>query len=161
MKLYIVNWQGPYNDETLRDNPDSLGLYLITGFQKHERNKSIQYCGITKSLVRNRIINGHHKKDKITREREYWIGKVISTTKVNRRDLEIIESLIVYFWKPELNDRKKYRCPSPTVVLSRWHNRKGELRLKVRYEGQRLQDVIYWDGEHWHLSNSLKRFDDD
>jgi hypothetical protein len=160
MKLYIVNWFGPYTDENIKSCDISLGLYLITGKQKHERSKSIQYCGIAKLAVHKRISNGHHKKELITRERQYWIGQVVSTNKLTRADLEIIEDLIIYFWQPKLNEKKKFKFPSPTVVLNRWFNTDKVLRHKIKYEGQKLNDVIYWDGKHWHLSNSLKAFEE-
>lgn len=156
MKLYIVNWYGPYNDENLKSNEVSLGLYLMTGKQKHDRLLDIKYCGITKRLVHKRILYSHHKKELITRDRQYWIGKVTSMSKITRKDLELIEDLIIYFWQPKLNDKKKHKLPSPTVILNRWFNIKGELRHKTKYEGQKLNDVIYWDNQYWHLSKSLK-----
>ena len=37
MRTYIVNWQGPYNDEDLNNIDDNLGLYLIISYQKYKK----------------------------------------------------------------------------------------------------------------------------
>lgn len=158
MKNYIVNWQGPYDDTELSNIDDNLGLYLITGFQKFKKTNLIQYCGITEQLFSKRLGNSHHKKDLITRDRKYWIGKIVSESQVQRVDLEFVESLIVYFWQPDLNEKKKQKPPSPTVVINRWYDINGILRKRIIHEAQKLHDVIFWDGEYWHLSDSLKVF---
>jgi hypothetical protein len=161
MRTYIVNWQGPYNDEDLNNIDDNLGLYLITGYQKHKKTELIQYCGITEQNFATRLNSNHHKKELITRNRKFWIGKIKSDKKIIRDDLEIVEKLIVYFWQPVLNEKKKYSLPSPTVVINRWYDTNGNLRKRITHEAQKLHDVIFWDGMYWHLSDRLRLFTED
>ena len=73
MKTYIVKWQGPFDDFEIEKLGAAFGLYLITGYQKGKRSKDIQYCGITEKDLSKRLAR-HHKKELVTREREYWFG---------------------------------------------------------------------------------------
>jgi len=161
MKTYIINWQGPYEDEDLNTIDDNSGLYLITGYQKHKKTELIQYCGITEQNFATRLNNNHHKKELITRDRKFWIGKIKSDKKITRDDLEIVEKLIIYFWQPILNEKKKYSLPSPTVVINRWYYTNGVIRKRIKHEAQKLHDVIFWDGTDWHLSDRLRLFSED
>lgn len=156
MNSFVIEWSGPYDDDEISDINESNGLYLITGFQKFKRNHVIQYCGITERNFRKRFNDLDHKKELVTRERKYWLGNIRSNTTIVRKDLELVESLIVFFWQPELNVHKKRTPPSPTVIINRWYNKEKNLRRKIMYEAQRLHDVIFWDGESLHLSDSLK-----
>ena len=82
-------------------------MYLAAGKQKYERgNNSIQYCGITEGNFSSRFRN-HHKLPLITREREFWLGTVVVPANASRYYLEIAEALIIYFWQPSLNEKKK------------------------------------------------------
>jgi hypothetical protein len=152
MKTYIVKWQGPFDDFEIEKLNAAFGLYLITGYQKAKRTKDIQYCGITEKDLSKRLAK-HHKKDLVTREREYWFGQIVSTSELQRVDLELVESLIVYFWQPQLNEKKKKNPPEPTVVISRWYDKNKKLRRRNTHEGQNLDDVIFWDGEEWHIGD--------
>ncbi len=156
MNSYVIEWSGPYDDDEISDVDESKGLYLITGFQKFKRTHAIQYCGITERNFKKRFNDVEHKKEFVTRERKYWLGKILSNTTVLRNDLELVEGLIIYFWQPELNVLKKSTPPNPTVIINRWYDKDGNLRRRIMYEAQRLHDVIFWDGESWHLSDSLK-----
>lgn len=152
MKTYIVKWYGPFTDEEVEQHSFANGLYLITGLQKGKRIKDIQYCGITEGVLAKRLTR-HHKKDLITREREYWLGKVETDMLLLRQDLELIESLIIYFWQPQLNEQKRKNAPAQTVVINRWYDKVGNLRRRSQHQAQQLNDVIFWDGEDWHIGN--------
>ena len=89
----------------------------------------------------------------MTREREYWFGQIISDKELLRNDLEIVESLIVFFWQPHLNDLKKKFPPEPIIVINRWYDKNEKLRMKKIHEGQKLDDVIFWDGKVWHTGH--------
>lgn len=152
MKTYIVKWYGPFADEEVEQINFSNGLYLITGFQKGKRIKDIQYCGITEVVLAKRLAR-HHKKELVTREREYWLGQVVTDMLPMRQDLELIESLIIYFWQPQLNEQKRKNAPAQTVVINRWYDKAGNLRRRSQHQAQQLDDVIFWDGEDWHIGN--------
>ena len=156
MNTYIIKWRGPFNDNELLNNDESHGLYLITGFQKYKRTENIQYCGITERKFFQRLNDVEHKKGLVPRERQFWLGKIISNSEVMRSDLEKVESLIIYFLQIELNVLKKVNAPKPTAIINRWYDKEGNLRKNIRHEAQKLEDVIMWDGELWHFSNRLK-----
>lgn len=152
MKTYIVKWFGPFTDAEVEQVNFANGLYLITGYQKGKRTQDIQYCGITETNLAKRLAR-HHKKDLVTREREYWLGKIVTDIQPARQDLELIENLIIYFWQPQLNEQKRKNPPDQTVVISRWHDKAGNLRRRTQHQAQQLEDVIFWDGDNWHTGN--------
>jgi hypothetical protein len=153
MKTYVVNWQGPFNDDEIENLKTKFGLYLITGYEKRKRTKKIHYCGITSLGLSGRIAR-HHKKDMVTREREYWIGQIVAPDNLVRDDLEFVESLIVYFWDPTFNEKKTKNPPhNPTAVINRWYDKDNQLILSKIHEVHALGDVIFWDGQMWHLGN--------
>jgi hypothetical protein len=154
MKTIILKWYGPYTDETLeRDNEFGNGIYLITGKLRYEREACIQYCGITENAFHNRLNNRHHRRNEITRDREYWLSEIIYPISINRNLLDISEKIIVYFWQPPLNERKKISIPEPTTIINHWFNAKGEPRINQRGIYRDLYDVISWDGEYWRTGN--------
>lgn len=149
----IVNWRGPYSYAEIEENSDwGNGLYLATGKLKYEREASIQYCGITEGSFITRI-KSHHKVHEISREQEFWVGTVNYPTDVSRHFLEIAESIIIYFWQPELNDRKKVYAPKPITLVSKWFKKDGTPRLRQHTMCKDLDDVISWDGELWRSGN--------
>jgi hypothetical protein len=158
MKSYVVHWEGPYD---LEDFPSAhFGLYLATGKLPRQRQAKIQYCGISERDIRRRISRQDHKVHKINRDLELWKGIIKSDQEsLSRNDLELIESLLVYFWQMELNEKKKVNPPSSCVVVNRWFFPDGRLRKKNMHITQDIDDVIYWDGQTWHLSQNLRVFD--
>lgn len=158
MKTFVVNWTGPYSKDDLDDNKS--GLYLITGYEKHKKTKLSCYCGITNNLGQ-RLGNYHHKADRITQVREYWLGKFVNCRNTTK-NLKIVEKLIVYFWQDNLNlnDLLKKRIPEPTTVISRWFNQDEDIRHNISHEAQKLDDVILWDGKYWYTGN-LRIFEEE
>lgn len=154
MRTYLVQWSGPFEQEDIPDK--SFGLYLITGKEKGAHNPTIGYCGITTQNFRVRLGSQHHKARKITRERKYWIGEVFSNSKLNRSDLELVEGLIIYAQQLKLNERKKKRPTNPCLVISRWFNTNGAVRKRDHHIAQEIEDVIYWDGEFWHIADKMR-----
>lgn len=153
MKTYVVNWHGPFTDEEVENFNDAFGLYLITGKLKSQKIGDIQYCGITERNLCDRL-KRHHKKSLVSRDRQYWLGQIESSSRrLQRKDLELVESLVIYFWQVELNERKRKRAPERVVIVNRWFNKDGILRMRKTHIGQHLNDVIFWDGEEWHLGN--------
>ncbi|MDK9716247.1 MAG: hypothetical protein OEL86_19400 [Sulfuritalea sp.] len=154
MKTVILNWYGPYNDSSLSNEKEfGYGLYLITGKKKSQRESVIQYCGITERSFRSRFLDANHKKNEVTREREYWLAEVDYPKRISRSTLEITEKLIIYFWQPTLNERKVLSIPDPTTVINRWYKPDGEPRIRQKSIYKDLSDVISWDGAHWRTGN--------
>lgn len=147
-----VNWQGPYSLEEVCESDMRNGLYLLTGKRRYERNDQIQYCGITEGLYRNRF-RQHHKAFEITREQKIWLGSVAYPIEHTRTHLEIAEAIIVYFWQPNLNERKKFRPPRPTALISHWFKQDGSPRFNQMSIYSDLHDVLCWDGELWRSGN--------
>ncbi len=149
----IIKWTGPFTYDDIKYQPDwGNGLYLATGKLKHEREASIQYCGITEGSFIYRLKN-HHKIHEITREQEFWIGTVEYPSEASRHFLEIAESIIIYFWQPTLNERKRFHPPKPTTIISKWFKKDGSPRLRQHPLCKDLDDVLSWDGEIWRSGN--------
>ncbi len=149
----IVNWCGPYNyDDIIEDPSLENGLYLATGKLKYEREAVIQYCGITEGSYSTRFKN-HHKINEITRDQEFWLGHVTYPEEASRHFLEMAESIIVYFWQPTLNERKKVTLSKPITLISRWFKKSGEPRYRQHSLCKDLDDVLSWDGSLWRSGN--------
>ena len=148
-----IHWRGPYSYQEVEMLNDGNGLYLFAGKKKYQREESfIQYCGITEGLYRNRFKN-HHKLFEINRELEIWLGDINYPTEHSRMHLETAESIIVYFWQPTLNDRKRFNPPYPTTIISHWFKKDGQPRFNQKRIYKYLSDVICWDGQYWRTGN--------
>lgn len=156
MKSFVIEWMGPYNDGDVISDELEMGLYMITGILKYKQEEKIHYVGISKNIVSKRIINGHHKKRFVNRERAYWIGEVKSHKAVTRADLEDIEHIIIQYLKYGLiNEKKTKSLPSNLIILNNWLSKNGTTRKIKSHVGQMIPDVIYWDGEFWQTSYKL------
>ncbi|WP_421549611.1 hypothetical protein [Pseudomonas sp. QD4] len=149
----IVEWRGPLTLEEIESNPEwSNGLYMATGRLKYERSASIQYCGITEGSFFSRL-RYHHKVDQIFREQRFWLGSVKYPSEVSRHYLELVESMIIYFWKPALNERKKLSSPKSITLINRWFKKDNTPRYRQHTLCKDIEDVISWDGNLWRLGN--------
>jgi len=149
----IVEWRGPYSFFEIEQNPSwENGLYLGTGKLKYERESTIQYCGITEGSFIGRF-RSHHKVHEINREQEFWLGTIKYPDDASRYFLEMAESIIIYFWQPTLNERKKLSMPKPITLISKWLKKDGAPRLRQHTMCKCLNDVISWDGSLWRSGN--------
>ena len=146
------NWLGPYTFEEAEENSFSNGLYLCSGILKNKRIEEIQYCGITKNTLKERF-KLHKKLPLVKRGLKIWFGKVIYPNNHNRDHLEIAEKIIIYFWQPTLNEKKKFSLPKPTTLISHWFKKDGTPRINQLSIYKDLHDVLSWDGEHWRSGN--------
>jgi hypothetical protein len=152
-KTIILNWQGPYKFEELSKFTHlENGLYLATGKLKHKQITEIQYCGITEGSLAKRIAN-HHKVDQINRKQRFWLAQVQYPKRATRNILELAETIIIYFWQPELNERKKVGDPMPVTVINQWLKKDGTPRYIQHTLCKDLDDVLSWDGELWRTGN--------
>lgn len=152
-RTIILHWKGPYSPEELSDMPDAkCGAYLATGKIKYKQADEIQYCGITEGRFWTRIRN-HHKVHEINRNQMFWIAKVAYPQKITRSLLELAESIIIYFWQPTLNERKKINQPKPVTLVNHWFKKDGQPRFRQNSLCKNLDDVLSWDGELWRTGN--------
>jgi hypothetical protein len=155
-----INWYGPFEDVSDIDVDKGGGLYMITGKRKYQRSDpEIQYIGITTTTYKTRFAN-HHKFNLVNRECCIWLGKIDYPKEYSTEHLKMAESIMVYFWQPELNEKLKANPPSqPTNVISHWFRKNGKVRRKKKSIYKKLPDVICWDGSHWRSGN-LKVYKD-
>lgn len=154
-----VEWAGPYSLDEADETDFGNGLYLFSGKQKHERNVQIQYCGITENSFKSRFSN-HHKLPYINRDLGIWLGGISYPNNFSRAHMEIAEKIIVYFWQPSLNEKKKYSPPTPTTLISHWFKKDGAPRVNQLAIYKDLHDVLSWDGLHWRTGNLAVYTDD-
>lgn len=157
-QIIQISWKGPFTLDEIECSDFNNGLYLLAGKRLYEREKTIQYCGITEGFYKNRF-KKHHKLIEITRELEIWIGSISFPTNSTRTHLEIAEKIIIYFWQPELNERKRFSLPRPTTVISNWYKKNGDPRFNQKNIYSNLSDVLSWDGDYWRIGN-LKLYED-
>jgi hypothetical protein len=150
----IVNWYGPYTYEEIEEKRDwKNGLYLATGKLKYkQRSATIQYCGITEGSFYRRFKN-HHKIYAINRELKFWIGTITYPDDASRYFLEMAESMIIFFWEPELNERKKLTLPTSITLINKWFKKDRSPRFRQHPMCNNLTDVLSWDGELWRTGN--------
>ncbi|MEI6124153.1 MAG: hypothetical protein WCQ95_11070 [Bacteroidota bacterium] len=157
MNTFILKWQGPYNDDTIRQVRKIKGLYLITGYQKFKRIKAMQFSGICESrhFLTERLRN--ESKHFVLRDAQYWVAMLVSEKEITRTELELVESMINNFWRPELSSIKQFHMGEPTLLINRWYNTQGMLRRKITNKEQKVSDIIYWDGTTWLLADRLRQ----
>ena len=149
----IIEWQGPYNLEEIKEDSDwGDGLYIATGILKNKQTEEIQYCGLTEGGFYGRL-SSHHKIISITRNQQFWIGEVVYLKKPTRFHMEMAESIIIYFWQPTLNERKTAYPPKPVTLISYWLKPDGSPRLRQHKLCKDLDDVLSWDGKYWRTGN--------
>jgi len=149
----IVDWRGPFTLEDIERDPElSNGLYLATGKLKYQRSANIQYCGITEGSFFNRL-RYHHKVHEIFKEQQFWLGSIRYPNEASRRYLELVESMIICFWKPKLNEKKKFAAPKSITLINKWFKKDYTPRYRQHTLCKHLDDVISWDGKLWRLGN--------
>lgn len=147
-----VHWRGPFAQEDVVSTELGNGLYMFAGKRPYERSEQIQYCGITEGLFRNRF-SQHHKIFEITRDLTIWLGQISVPEDFTRTHLETAEKIVVYFWQPNLNERKKVSLPRPTTLISHWFKYDGMVRFNQKEIYRDLPDVLCWDGQYWRTGN--------
>lgn len=149
-----IHWYGPFSKEDIPRLDEGNGLYMLTGKRRYQKSDSeIQYFGITETSYRARFRN-HPALEKINRDLNIWLGEIAYPADHGRDHLETAESILIYFWQPELNIRKKFRCPTlPTTLVSHWYAADRRPRLRQQRIYKQLPDVICWDGAYWRTGN--------
>ncbi len=153
LRTIIIGWRGPYTPEEVRLSDLENGLYFLSGRRRYERQDQIQYFGITGGPYRERLNHRHYPMGQISKHPNVWLGQIEYPGGFDRRHLELAEGCLIYFWKPNLNSRKRVTPPEPVCLISRWLKNGGEARKKRLAIYRELPDVIWWDGEYWRTGN--------
>lgn len=147
----IVRWTGGFSHEQICNSDKRNGIYLLTGKTRYEREKQIQYCGITEDYFCNRINDKHHKLEQIRQDTlSIWLGEIIYPQNFERNLLELAEHCFVSFWQPPLNERKTIYYPRDSICfISQWFNRKNQAFMRRPGILKSLPDVLWWDEKRW------------
>ena len=154
MKTYYISWYGPYRMENIYENDFgdneklySNVLYMIAGKERYQRGPDeIKYIGITTNGVYYRFKN-HHKAINVTRDFQVWIG-CLDKSLVNKKDLELVESVLIYFTQTGLNEKKTIKPPKIScTVISRYYNKYYEVYKNQKSYLTMLPDVLMWRKE--------------
>lgn len=152
-KAALINWYGPYTFEEMKEEKEwGDGIYLVTGKLKYKKKADIHYCGITERNFYGRF-KRNSKLEKIERDKEFWVGEIDYPNQHKRDILELIENLIIYYWQPELNEKKKRKVPEEVTIINKWFTQNEEVRYEQAPIVEYLTDVISWDGETWRAGN--------
>lgn len=161
--VFMIDWRGPYEGKKLRENRNTSVLYLAVGSTDKQLQRKFQYCGITGSDLRSR--SRQHRKLSLIRHCKIWEGWFTFPNPYlpPRKDLELAEWIIVYYWNDLLNERKVASPPpSSGIVISRWCNRNRKRSTRPTPFKQ-LPDVIAWDSKTkwWRTGDLLNDYADD
>ncbi|MFV0398219.1 MAG: hypothetical protein ACK5JU_09445 [Bacteroidales bacterium] len=152
---FIIEWIGPFYSpdelkrwEKINNQNYDFNFYIITGKLKGKRSIT-KYCGITESkrgYIHSRFYDKSHKIHSVIRNRNIWIGRIDDENLRVRNNFELCEHMIISYWQPEQNTKKKAYYPqSPILLINRWFDTKKSLRIKEIYPAQELSDVIIYD----------------
>jgi len=96
--------------------------------------------------VYSRFNDKTHKVHKLCNEINIWIGCLTDKRLRVRENIELCETMIISYWQPEENIKKKAYYPaSPVVMINRWFDINENLRVRSIYPAQKLSDVIIYD----------------
>lgn len=166
-KMFVIQWYGPFetveqlkNWEKTNNTSYSFNLYVFTGIEKSQRRYS-HYCGITKQeFIHQRLNCKHDKFLLIKRNLNIWAGRFADSLHANKLNAELVESLIVSFWQPDLNIRKRIYLPAQSVgIINKWYNKQQKSLQNRRFPAQSLTDVVIYDLDNKEIwtAEQLKR----
>lgn len=139
--------------------PDGNGIYLLIGTKKYSRSRLIAsevlYCGITSRKFSVRINERHGKLPKIrSADLRIWLGCPLYPNDYTRNDLESMETCLVSFWQPELNEKKRaYNPTSPICLVVKWCKQNGNPYKRFPQDVAKLADVLWWDCNEWRIGD--------
>lgn len=139
--MIAVDWFGPYDLDSAREAAKSdygHALYMCLGRRPYQRSRTLQYVGIGNS-VHTRLTEEHHKLQQVTRERQIWLGEIVTAEpsgkklKVTRATLDYAEWLHARFLQLPLNEKKTKALPPRSVtVMNRWFKTDYETKYERR-----------------------------
>ena len=154
--LFTIEWVAPFfNIESLikweKEHNHTLNylFYIVTGIPTNKQ-KIRSYCGISMNkagYIYNRYLADKTHIVHYLRNEEIWIGKFSDNSPHTREDVELCETMIISYWQPELNIRKKAYYPNKSVtIINRWYKKDLQPREKNIYTAQTMPDLIIYDG---------------
>ena len=155
LETIVLSWKGPYTLSELERIPDGNGIYLLTGTKKYSRSllsfTKVLYCGITERRFSVRVNEKHHQVPNIKPTNlRIWIGCPIFPVNHDRSHLELLETCLVSFWQPELNQKKKAYYPrKPICLVVKWCKQDGTAYKRLPDDISELKDVMWWDCKDW------------
>lgn len=127
--MIAVDWFGPYDLEGANKAAGAdweNGLYMCIGKRPYQRVQTMQYVGIG-IHVHTRLKEEHHKLQEVTKQRQIWLGEIVTAEpsgkkiKVTPATLDYAEWLHARFLRLPLNEKKTKGLPPRSVtVLNRW-----------------------------------------
>lgn len=157
--MVAVNWFGPYlsiEDAHEAAKADfTKGLYMASGMCRYQRKLSLQYIGIARTNISQRLNAKRHDKLKlITRQLNIWLGEIATSEpggrklKVTPATLDYAEWLHARLLKLPLNEKKtKTLPPTGVTVLNRWFSKdfKTPRRRRPHADWPDLLDFPHYD----------------
>lgn len=165
MKVYLVDWFGPYSYEECEEYQEELnfGLYAISGIYYHEQYDKLQYIGITENSLKFRFNDPTHIVHDVNRNQKIWYGKIVKKQNVRRYDLELVEWALIHFAEPPKNSKKTFTPPPDSCIListfySKYalFNKGNTPLLRMPLTIQAIPQLIYWDSDAQTLKAATK-----
>lgn len=152
--VFLIQWCGPFfSVEDLKDwelknqSCKKRNLYILTG-KEYNRRKTSYYCGMSEQNPLYKRFENHKKYNKIQHDLNIWIGCFSCQEQATHENISIVETMIISYWQPELNEKKKKYYPNQCICLiNRWHNINQSLRSRRKYPAQYLDDVLIYDND--------------
>lgn len=159
LETIVLQWKGPYTIEQVNRLDDGNGVYLLTGYKKHSRSllnfTKVLYCGITGRRFALRVNEKHHQVPNLKpASLRVWLGCPIFPTGYDRSHLELLETCLISFWQPELNQKKRAYYPArPICLVVKWCKPDGTPYKRLPGDIAELKDVLWWDCKDWRTGN--------
>jgi len=149
----VVDWLGPFR--SLKDARTLArkfhfgdALYLATGKLRYQRNRSMQYVGIS-GQIEQRLHEGRFSR--IAAQLEIWVGSIASHAVAGKRRVrhaqttDLAEWGTAYFLQLPLNVNKRKKPPPSAILISnRWYHQ--DRRPRIRRPIKDWPDIIEYDG---------------
>ena len=137
MKVFILQWYGPFHDlDSIRkfesDHGNDTYLYIFRGKKKNAK-KYTYYCGQAfKQSAGTRMKNtNHYVKEVIERSDvlDIWVGKFLNTAP-SKDDVNKVENLLISFMHQhlitppdEMSNETNYYCPQCQIyIINEWYD---------------------------------------
>jgi hypothetical protein len=159
LETIVLQWKGPYTLREINQLDDGNGVYLLTGHNKHSRSllsfTKVLYCGITERRFAQRVNEKHHQVPNLKPDSlRVWLGCPIFPIGHDRSHLELLETCLVSFWQPELNQKKRAYYPvRPICLVVKWCKPDGTSYKRLPGDIAALKDVLWWDCKDWRSGN--------
>ncbi len=158
LQIVIVNWRGPFDAEGLRTLKEGNGVYMATGRFRYGRKDDILYFGITKREFKKRLLEPHPTYEIREETKQVWVGQLVFPVDFHRGHLGLVENLLIWFWQPLLNIKKKLRPKHQICLINQWFWADGaQQRIQRPSVIKDVPDVI-WINDEMHRTGKLTKW---